>query len=71
MPNSNIIYKLPVMMYSGFLTGMVLEFFLPRDHDDPNQFPGNVFKRNHTFNRQNIIFAGICIATWTAYFRQD
>lgn len=68
---TNIIYKLPVMIYSGFLTGLALEFILPRDYDEPNHFPENVFKRNGPFSRQNIIFAGICIATWTAYFRRE
>lgn len=57
------------MIYSGFLTGLALEFILPRDYDEPDRFPENR-RIPPIFSRQNVIFAGICLATWTAYFRQ-
>ena len=49
-----ILYKIPGMIYSGFLTGFVLELIIP--NDEP-------------YIKKKIVFAGICIATWTYYLQ--
>ena len=58
---SNIFYKLPVAIYSGFLTGFVLKIILPNE-DELSVF---------MLNRRNIIFAGIFSMTLITYIRED
>ena len=57
-----LFYKLPNMVYSGLLTGIVLELLLPNEDD--------VLKKNGcTLNRRHFIIGGICIATWLSYMK--
>lgn len=57
MPTTHIFYKMPQMIYSGFLTGVILEILIPNNDD----------RRIKKW----IVFAGICIATWTSYYLQN
>jgi hypothetical protein len=50
------------MVFSGLLAGITLELLLPNED--------NVSTERRLI-RSNIIFGGICIATWLSYFQQD
>ena len=54
--SQHIFYKIPNMVYSGLLTGFILEILIPNDE---------------TRIKKQVVFAGICIATWTSYYLQN
>jgi len=60
--STHIFYKIPNMVFSGLLAGITLELLLPNED--------NVSTERRLI-RSNIIFGGICIATWLSYFQQD
>jgi len=57
---THIFEKIPAMVYSGLLTGVILEVLLPKTET----VNGTCIGRRH------FIFGGICLATWIAYFRE-
>jgi hypothetical protein len=56
MLTTPIFHKIPGMIYSGFITGFILEILIPNDE---------------TKIKKRVVFAGICIATWTSYYLQN
>lgn len=64
MSTISIIYKIPNMVCSGVLTGIVLELLLPREDE--------LFATSgRRLNRQYFIVGGICVATFLSYIRHD
>ena len=64
MSTTPIIYKLPNIVCSGLLTGIMLELLLPREDE--------LFATSgRRLNRRHFIVGGICIATWLSYMQID
>jgi len=58
---SMLLFKtIPAMVYSGLLTGIILEVVLPKTEN----INGTGIGRRH------FIFGGICLATCIAYYRE-
>ena len=68
----NRLYKIPEMMYVGFLTGITLNYLLPKDSEELTTYSVALLNPlpNRLFSRKTIIFAGICAASWVTYFRR-
>ena len=56
MSTMHIFYKIPGMVYSGLIAGLILEVLIQNED---------------TRIKKQIVFAGICIATWTSYYLQN
>ena len=52
--SNHILYKIPQMVYSGLLTGLILKLIIPND---------NIVIKKLT------IIAGVCIAFYTSYIQ--
>jgi hypothetical protein len=64
MSTISIIYKIPNMVCSGVLTGIMLELLLPREDE--------LFATSgRRLNRRYFIVGGICAATFLSYIRHD
>ena len=64
MSTISIIYKIPNMVCSGVLTGIMLELLLPREDE--------LFATSgRRLNRRYFIVGGICVATFLSYIRHD
>lgn len=64
MSTTPIIYKIPNIVCSGLLTGIMLELLLPREDE--------LFATNGSrLNRIHFIVGGICVATLLSYIRHE